>query len=864
MKKTVVLLALGMAAVTLVHAQDEPYRNPDLSPQERAEDLLGRLTLDEKVALMQHGSQPVERLGIKRYNWWSESLHGVARNGVATVYPITLGMASCFDEAMVEKVYTTVSDEARAKYHEAHRNGHYGRMNEGLTFWTPNVNIFRDPRWGRGQETWGEDPYLTSRLGLAVVNGLQGPREAKYDKLHACAKHYAVHSGPEAKRHRFDVEQLDPRDLWETYLPAFKVLVQEGDVHEVMCAYQRFEGEPCCGSNRLLTQILRQEWGYKHLVVSDCGAISDFFHKGHHETHPDGASASASAVINGTDLECGGEYVHLKEAVEKGLITEQRIDTSLRRLLTARFELGEMDPDEIVEWSRIGIDTVDCDSHRKQALDMARKSMVLLHNNGVLPLDKNKADKIVVMGPNAVDSVMQWGNYEGTPSHTYTLLEGIRGKIGDVPYEKGCNLLDNEVFESCFNRIAHGGGKGMKATYWNNLNRQGAKVAAKVHTTPLNLSTGGHTAYAPGVALHNFSAVYEGTFQPERTADYILKIEGDDGFRVFVNGEQVIEEWSEHPALKREYVFEAVAGNTYEIKIEYMQAAGEAVMRFDMGITHRIPAAEVAGRVKEAEVVIFVGGISPEFEGEEKYYTNTPGFEGGDRTSIELPQVQRDILGALKEAGKKVILVNCSGSAMALTPEMSTCDAILQAWYPGQSGGIAVADVLFGDFNPSGKLPVTFYKNTGQLPDFEDYGMKGRTYRYLTEAPLFPFGYGLSYTKFEISKGRTSRKSVKAGEGMTFKARVKNTGKRDGAEVVQVYVRKMEDINGPVKSLRGFQRVELKAGASADVSVQLPAEAFEFFDTETHTMRVVPGKYEITYGNSSATPSENVLHVTLL
>ena len=358
-----VLLTLSMSIATLVGtlAQNEPYKNHQLSPKERADDLLGRLTLKEKIGLMQNSSNAVERLGIAPYNWWSEGLHGVARNGLATVFPITMGMASTFDDEAIEKIYTAVSDEGRAKFHDAHRRNRYGCGNEGLTFWNPNVNIFRDPRWGRGQETFGEDPYLTTRMGVSVVKGMQGPADAAYDKTHACAKHYAVHSGPEAKRHSFDVEHLSPRDLWETYLPAFKALVQEADVKEVMCAYQRFEGEPCCDSNRLLTQILRDEWGYKHLVVSDCGAISDFFYKDRHGTRKDAADASASAVINGTDLECGVEYAHLEEAVKRGLITEERINTSLRRLLEARFALGEMDPDSIVAWSKIGIVTLDCD-----------------------------------------------------------------------------------------------------------------------------------------------------------------------------------------------------------------------------------------------------------------------------------------------------------------------------------------------------------------------------------------------------------------------------------------------------------------------------------------------------------------------
>lgn len=861
MKKLIFTLCLGAIAITGV-AQNEPYKNPDLSPEQRAEDLLGRLTLEEKVRLMQNESFSVERLGIAHYDWWNEALHGVARAGIATVFPITMGMASTFDDKLVEDVFTVVSDEARAKYHNAHREGRRGVRCEVLTFWTPNVNIFRDPRWGRGQETYGEDPYLTSRMGVAVVNGLQGPADAKYDKLHACAKHYAVHSGPEAKRHYFNAENISPRDLWETYLPAFKDLVQEADVKEVMCAYNRFEGDPCCGSNRLLTQILRDEWGYKHMVVSDCGAISDFFYKDRHATHKDAADASAAAVLSGTDLECGIEYAHLEEAVKKGLISEERINTSLRRLLKARFELGEMDDDTLVPWSKISIDTVDCETHKQMALDVTRKSMVLLHNNGVLPLAKT-GTRIAVMGPNAVDSVMQWGNYKGTPSHTSTILEGIRNKIGNVPYEKGCELLTNQVFDSYFSEVSNNGKPGFTGTYWNNMDLKGEVAAIQQVSTPFNFNNGGNTVYAPGVGLYNFTASYEGTFRPKNNGDYSLVIEGDDGYRVYVNGEKVIDYWGAHASAKREYILKATAGKDYKIKVEYMQAGAEALLRFDIGVYRQIAPEAVAGRVSDADVVIFVGGISPDLEGEDKYFVNCPGFSGGDRTTIELPEVQRNILKALKQAGKKVIFVNCSGSAVALVPETKSCDAILQAWYPGQAGGTAVADVLFGDYNPSGKLPVTFYKNTDQLPDFENYDMKGRTYRYMTETPLYPFGYGLSYTTFDISKGRLSKNVISTNQTVTFKANVKNTGKCEGTEVVQVYVRKVGDKEGPVKTLRAFRSIPLKAGKSSVVSIDLSPRTFEFFDPETNTMRILPGDYEIMYGNSSETLPGNKLSIRL-
>ena len=556
------------------------------------------------------------------------------------------------------------------------------------------------------------------------------------------------------------------------------------------------------------------------------------------------------------------EYAHLEEAVKKGLISEERINTSLRRLLKARFELGEMDDDALVPWSKISIDTVDCETHKQMALDVTRKSMVLLHNNGVLPLAKT-GTRIAVMGPNAVDSVMQWGNYKGTPSHTSTILEGIRNKIGNVPYEKGCELLTNQVFDSYFSEVSNNGKPGFTGTYWNNMDLKGEVAAIQQVSTPFNFNNGGNTVYAPGVGLYNFTASYEGTFRPKNNGDYSLVIEGDDGYRVYVNGEKVIDYWGAHASAKREYTLKAIAGKDYKIKVEYMQAGAEALLRFDIGVYRQIAPEAVAGRVSDADVVIFVGGISPDLEGEDKYFVNCPGFSGGDRTTIELPEVQRNILKALKQAGKKVIFVNCSGSAVALVPETKSCDAILQAWYPGQAGGTAVADVLFGDYNPSGKLPVTFYKNTDQLPDFENYDMKGRTYRYMTETPLYPFGYGLSYTTFDISKGRLSKNVISTNQTVTFKANVKNTGKREGTEVVQVYVRKVGDKEGPVKTLRAFRSIPLKAGKSSVVSIDLPPRTFEFFDPETNTMRILPGDYEIMYGNSSETLPGNKLSIRL-
>lgn len=699
-KRFIVALIATAAANMQILAQMLPYQNPNLSSSERADDLIGRLTLEEKSKLMMDQSPAIKRLGIPEFHWWNEALHGVGRNGTATVFPITMCMAASWNDALLQDVFTAVSDEARAKNQEAKKSGKLKRY-QCLSFWTPNINIFRDPRWGRGQETYGEDPYLTSKMGLAVVRGLQGPENSKYRKLLACAKHFAVHSGPEWNRHSFDVQQLPARDLWETYLPAFKTLVQEGNVAEVMCAYQRIDGEPCCGNNRFEHQILREEWGYKGLITSDCWAIRDFYDKGCHEVSKDAAEASATAVRAGTDLECGSAYKALPEAVKRGEITEKELDKSLKKLIMARIELGDFDNDSLVEWTRIPSSVVACKKHKQMALDMARQGTVLLKNNGLLPLDKDA--KIVVMGPNANDAEMMWGNYNGTPTATMTILDGIHNYQPEARFIRGC----------------------------------------------------GHTR-------------------------------NSDSLRV----------------------------------------------------------SDIIYAVRDADIVVFAGGISPRLEGEEMK-VNEVGFKGGDRTDIELPKIQRQLLAALHAAGKKVVLVNCSGSAVALEPETSSCDAILQAWYGGEQGGTAVAEILFGDVNPSGKLPVTFYKNTQQLPDFEEYKMAGRTYRYMKEQPLFSFGYGLSYTTFEFG---TPKYNAKKG---VVTVEVANTGKRDGDEVVQVYIKRIADTEGPNKTLKAFKRVSLKAGEKKVISIDFKRGNFEGWDPEYNVMRVVAGKYQMMVGNSS-------------
>ena len=850
-------------AVTLF-GQQLPYQNPNLSSEVRAKDLISRLTLEEKAALMCDQSEAIPRLGIKTFNWWSEALHGLANNDSVTVFPEPIGMAASFDDALVYKIFNATSDETRAKYQESINRGLENKRFLSLSVWTPNVNIFRDPRWGRGQETYGEDPYLTSRMGISVVKGLQGPADAKYRKLLACAKHFAVHSGPEWSRHTINLNNVDPRDLWETYLPAFKALVQKADVREVMCAYQRLDDEPCCGNSRLLQDILRDDWGFKYLVVSDCGAITDFYTS--HKVSSDAVHAAAKGVLAGTDVECQWDnptFKKLPEAVEKGLITVNDVDTHLMRDLIGRFDLGEMDNDDIVPWTKIPTSVINNAEHKKLALDMARESMTLLQNkNNILPLSKS-INKIAVIGSNADDASMLWGNYNGKPIHTITILDGIKTKLSDdkIIYDKACDLVEDKVTESYFSKCSIDGKKGFKATYWNNPKREGDVVATQQIEFPIKLTTAGQHEFASGVKLEGFSALYETEFIPTVGEEIVFKCGATGYFELLVNGES-IRRYNNWRTLPSRIPFKVEAGKKYKIEIRYAQLNNwEANIEFNFGKEVDVDFTGLINKLKGVDVVIYAGGLSTLLEGEEMP-VSYPGFKGGDRTNIDLPKVQLNCLKALKEAGKKVVYVNCSGSAIALTPETETCDAILQAWYGGESGGQAVADVLFGDYNPSGKLPITFYKSSEQLPDFEDYSMKGRTYRFMSD-PLFPFGYGLSYTTFSIGDVKVSKSIIKNDESVDLTIPVSNTGKRDGTEIIQVYVHKVNDADGPIKTLRGFQRVNVEAGKTSQANINLPPSSFEFYDKDKYEVAVTPGDYEVWYGSSSAAKDLKMTKITI-
>lgn len=850
MKKAFFVI-VGFISALHVWARQHPFQNPQLSSEERARDLIARLTLEEKTRLMCDISEPVPRLGIKKFNWWSEGLHGIRYGYNVSVFPQSIGMAASFDDKLVHDVFNAVSDEFRAKYHEAQRTGKENSRFMSLSVWTPNINIFRDPRWGRGQETYGEDPYLTTRIGISVVNGLQGPAGSKYKKLLACAKHFAVHSGPEWSRHTLNLNNVNQRDLWETYLPAFKALVQQADVREVMCAYQRLDDEPCCGSTRLLQKILRDDWGFKYLVVSDCGAIADFH--ANHKVSSDDIHAAAKGVLAGTDVECGWGYAYnkLPQAVAKGLINEKEIDERLLRVLVGRFDLGEMDNDALVPWSKIPLSVVNSEEHQKLALQMARESMTLLQNkNNILPLSKTK--KFAVIGPNADDEPMLLGNYNGFPSSITTILEGVKTKLpaNKIFYDKGCDLIEDMITQSLLENCSFDGKAGMKATYWNNKAFKENAVAQEQIVSPIQLTTAGQNQFSRGVNYKNFSGKYEAVYHAGKSEEIVLRLEYIGKCDVIVNNDTLFskELWQLAP-IRLPYKVEK--GKDYKIEVKYSAIYDDMDASLTLNIGREFPVnyGELISKLKGIDEVIFVGGISPKLEGEEMP-VEFHGFKGGDRTNIELPESQRKCLQALKKAGKKIVFVNCSGAAMALTPETESCDAILQAWYGGQSGGQAVADVLFGDYNPSGKLPVTFYKNSDQLGDIEDYTMKGRTYRFMNDA-LFPFGYGLSYATFTFAEAQLSKTAIKAGETIQLTIPVTNTSKRYGAEVIQVYVRKVNDNDGPIKTLKGFKRVEIPAGKTQQVVIELTPSSFEFYDAGLRKMAIAPGEYEFYYGTSS-------------
>ncbi len=861
-------LSAAIAMTTAVHAaQPQPWLDASASFETRAAALVSQMTLEEKAAQMQNAAPAIERLGVPAYDWWNEGLHGVARAGQATVFPQAIGLAATFDVPLMQQVATTISDEARAKHHQFLRENQHGRY-QGLTFWSPNINIFRDPRWGRGQETYGEDPYLTARMGVAFVHGLQGD-DPVYRKLDATAKHFAVHSGPEADRHHFDARP-SKRDLYDTYFPAFEALVKEGDVDAVMGAYNRVYGESASASQFLLRDVLRRDWGFKGYVVSDCWAIVDIWK--HHKIEPTREAAAALAVKNGTELECGQEYATLPAAVRQGLISEAEIDDAVTRLFAARMRLGMFDPPERVRWARIPASVNQAPAHDALALKAAQESLVLLKNDGVLPLAPT-VKRIAVVGPTADDTMALLGNYFGTPAAPVTVLQGIRdaAKGVEVRYARGVDLVEGRddpsatpLIEAAYLRpSANSPERGLRGEYFRTADLSGTPALVRTDAqigfrwdrgSPTdNLMARGEAGPGQGVPNDHFSIRWSGQLLPPVSGRYRIEAAADDGYRLYVDGKQVLDHWSPSDRMRGDGVeLELQSGRAYDLRLEYFDAERDAGVRLGWRMPGAKPPFEEAlDAARSSDVVVFVGGLTGDVEGEEMK-VNYPGFAGGDRTDLRLPATQRTLLEALQATGKPVVMVLTGGSALAVEP--AKLSAILMSWYPGQRGGTAVGQALFGEVNPGGRLPVTFYTADQKMPAFDDYTMEGRTYRYFRGTPLYPFGHGLSYTRFGYDKLHLDAPRISADGRLKVEVDVTNAGKRAGDEVVQLYVRREQAAAGDAQqNLRGFQRVHLAPGEKRTVAFDLDAQqALRQYDEAAGQYTVPAGSYEVRVGSSSA------------
>lgn len=824
-----------------------PMWNPNLPLEQRINDVVSRLTLDEKVAQMLNATPAVPRLGIPAYDWWNEVLHGVARTPYkVTSYPQAIGMAATWDTNSLKLMAQYSAEEGRAIHNIAIEKNKTGDRYVGLTYWTPNINIFRDPRWGRGQETYGEDPFLTAKLGASFVRGLQG-NDPKYLQAAACAKHFAVHSGPEPTRHS---DNFNPSsyDLWDTYLPAFKELVVNAKVAGVMCAYNAINTQPCCANDLLMTDILRNQWKFTGYVTSDCWAIDDFFR--YHKTHKDAESSAIDALIHGTDLECGQSvYTKLIDAVKNGSVKEEQLDISLKRLFTIRYRLGMFDPASMVKYAQTTPSALESPEHKEHALKMARQSIVLLKNeNNTLPLTK-KLKKIAVVGPNADNSIAILGNYNGIPSHVVTVLEGIKKKLGkdvEVVYEKAINFTNDTllIHKNISSLYKYDGKPGVKAEYFNNEKLEGDPVFTTIENEINHHWPEGEEPY-PGLSAIHYSARYTTYITADKDEVMNFESEANDGYRIKVNDSVIVNVWDRNRWGSRQFNLPVKKGNTYKIEMTFRQSEGDATVKLHAGNYVKTDFTALANRLKDADAILFVGGITPQLEGEEMPVT-VPGFKGGDRTSIMLPAVQSNLMKALKETGKPVVFVMLTGSAVAIPWENENIPAIINAWYGGQSAGTAVADVLFGDYNPAGRLPVTFYKNDNDLPDFSDYSMTNRTYRYFKGEALYPFGYGLSYTNFVYS-GFKSVSTIGKNKSLTVSATIRNKGTKDGEEVVQLYISHPGIPLAPIKALKGFKRIFLKAGSTQVVTFTLTPEQLSLID-ENGKQYQPSGKLVISIG----------------
>ncbi|WP_167618946.1 glycoside hydrolase family 3 C-terminal domain-containing protein [Maribellus sediminis] len=849
------LTFLFLSNISIAQQENFDFLDENLPFDERVDILVSQMTLEEKVGQMVYTAPAIERLQVPEYNWWNECLHGVARAGYATVFPQSITIAASWDQDLMHRVATAISDEARAKHHEFVRRGKRG-MYQGLTFWSPNINIFRDPRWGRGHETYGEDPYLTGVLGGEFVKGLQG-NDPKYLKVVATAKHYAVHSGPEPLRHEFNA-LISERDLRETYLPAFRTLVKDAGVYSIMGAYNQFKGYPCCASPELFS-ILRNEWGFNGYVVSDCWAISDFYT--FQDFSANAEEASAAAVKAGTDLNCGVAYSKLAEAVKQGLISEEEIDVAVKRLFMARFKLGMFDADKDVAYAQIPYAVNTSKENSVLALEAAQKSIVLLKNEKkILPLSKD-IKKIAVIGPNADNWESLVGNYNGIAKHPVTVLKGLQNKLEntEILYAEGSHLAEGV---SNLHAIpaeylqTEDGKKGITGEYFANADLEGEPAFTRIDEN-VDFYWESH---APSKQLDddNFSIKWTGYIVPPASGTYKIGCWGMPDLKISLDGDEILSHKSEHHPFHHEKAVEMEAGKKYKVVYEYKNNFGDGDARLLWSMPDDNMQKEAVAAAKQADAVVLVLGLSQRLEGEEMPI-KVDGFEGGDRTHLKLPETQRELMKAVAATGKPVILVLLNGSALAVNWAEENLDAIVTAGYPGQEGGNAVADVLFGDYNPAGRLPVTYYKSVEQLPPFEDYDMEGRTYKYFEGEPLYPFGYGLSYTSFDY-KGLELPKSAKNGETVKVSVQVKNTGEADGEEVVQLYLK--DDIAStprPKFQLEGFERVFIKAGESKTVEFTLNPRQFSIIGKDDKRI-IESGDFEVFVGGGQ--PTENVSYTS--
>lgn len=853
MPRFLILLLAFITSISCNRSGRFPFQDPDLDIESRVEDLVSRMTLEEKVSQLTYAAGEVEHLGIPEYNWWNECLHGVARAGKATVFPQAIGMAATFDRELMFEMADITSTEARAKHHDFISRDERG-IYQGLTFWSPNINIFRDPRWGRGHETYGEDPYLTGEMAVQFIRGLQGDHP-RYLKTVATAKHYVVHSGPEPLRHSFNAV-ISERDFRDTYLPAFRKSVQQGKAYSVMCAYNRYMGEPCCGSIPLQEELLRGELGFEGYIVSDCGAIHDF-HSGH-KVVASSEEAAAKGIRSGTDLNCGDQYQALVRAVQEGMISEPEIDVAVKRLMTARMKLGMFDPSDQVPWTEYPIDTVACERHRAVAHRMARESIVLLKNErGALPLSRG-LKKVAVIGPNADNAYVQLGNYNGTPVNPVTVYEGIRSKLGTdaevrfalgTPHHEGLPYLVTVPGEVLFTDASMTQ-RGLRAAYFNNLNGAGDPVYTQVDDSLDHYWWDG-TPPVDGLEEDHYSVTWNGILVPRKNGMHALGVYGQYA-TLIVEGDTIIDINNTHHPNKIFRRLDLAADRPYHVKVIVRDRQGDTNCTLHWEEPDQPLMWEALTAARWADHVVLVMGLTARLEGEEMRGLDLEGFHAGDRTTLNLPGVQQALIRSVAATGKPVTLVLMTGSAVSINREHQEVSSIIQAWYGGEAAGAAVADVLFGAYNPAGRLPVTFYRSVEDLPPFDDYRMEERTYRYFTGEVLYPFGYGLSYTDFSYNNLILDKDEISSGESVTVSVDVTNTGERDGEEVVQLYVRDPEsNISRPLRELKGFKRIGIKAGQTVVVTMTLNADELTAYDETAGSYEIEPGRFELMVGPSS-------------